>query len=441
MNIRQSDVIAALRRKRGRQHGPALARALIDRARSTNDPRQRDADASEALRLVIPHALTPEPPDAKREILETLRIAADIVRPELARILAGRDPMHDPPTSDIDIVISYYLAGILSQAGSVGERVLRKKRELEPVPNGGGLLPFHWYIEFLKSYSSVSPLFPYKGQRNEGGGYFLALGRRGCVIDPGHHFLDNFLSAGHAIDDIDAIVVTHHHDDHFADFVPLLSLLSRRSKSNRRRPIRLFLDRLTADCFASMIRRKKFIKECVVLEPQENQAFCICRGVSLTPLPTAHDVFGKRSGVGLCIDIHVGKRRLRIVITGDTAWNPIIAASYRLLSHHANCVLVAHVSTAWEDELTSLFVPRQSKRKRRSKPTIKPRYYPKHLAVHGLCSVIEILRPSRVVLSEIGEELDVPPNGLDYLCSLIAAHYGIACLVGMKDRSGERIVF
>jgi glyoxylase-like metal-dependent hydrolase (beta-lactamase superfamily II) len=52
-----------------------------------------------------------------------------------------------------------------------------------------------------------------------GGGYFLTLGGYGCVIDPGHHFLDNFFGKNHSIDDVNAIILTHFHNYHYG-FVP-----------------------------------------------------------------------------------------------------------------------------------------------------------------------------------------------------------------------------
>ena len=72
-----------------------------------------------------------------------------------------------------------------------------------------------------------------------GGGYFLALGDYGCVIDPGHHFLENFYKPPRTLADIDCVIVTHFHDDHYSNLPALLSLLYQRWKRDGRQVRRL----------------------------------------------------------------------------------------------------------------------------------------------------------------------------------------------------------
>jgi glyoxylase-like metal-dependent hydrolase (beta-lactamase superfamily II) len=51
-------------------------------------------------------------------------------------------------------------------------------------------------------------------KKSIGGGYYLRHDGYGIVIDPGYNFLQNFYEAGGRIFDIDAIVLTHAHNDH-----------------------------------------------------------------------------------------------------------------------------------------------------------------------------------------------------------------------------------
>lgn len=57
---------------------------------------------------------------------------------------------------------------------------------------------------------------------NTGGGYFIKYGDKGIVIDPGVSFLQNLLSKGIAINDVNYIIVTHPHITHSRDLEPLL---------------------------------------------------------------------------------------------------------------------------------------------------------------------------------------------------------------------------
>ena len=357
-------------------------------------------------------------------LLDLLRQAAVIADANLAAILADREftDGSDSPASH-KMLKSYYLGGAFTERGSVGQNVLRQKREIaELKPPDPAIFDGDWYIQFLKVYSSFTTLLPQSWNAcRAGGGYFLALGGYGCVIDPGHHFLNNFFKVGHQITDIDAIIVTHFHDDHMADLFPLLSLLHHSARSDR--PIALFLDRQTRAMFEPMLRTSTFIAEPRTLLPTSSETFNLCPGVRLTALPTKHNVHGDNCGVGVCLD--VARPAVRLVVTGDTGWCEAVETRYRELQCD-NCILVAHVSTVWPDELFSAFYTKTN------------HFYPKHLAIHGLSKAIEILRPSAVVLSEIGEEFDVD-DGLSYLCSLIKKYYSVGkCVVGsIKNDDGK----
>lgn len=64
-----------------------------------------------------------------------------------------------------------------------------------------------------------------------GGGYFVWIGGRGFVVDPGKNFVVRFAEAGRRLADIDAIVVTDAAWDYGADLEPLLEAFNRYRKA------------------------------------------------------------------------------------------------------------------------------------------------------------------------------------------------------------------
>jgi tetratricopeptide (TPR) repeat protein len=58
----------------------------------------------------------------------------------------------------------------------------------------------------------------------KGGGCFLSWEGKGIVIDPGFDYIENMYSEDLAIGDIDAIIITHAHNDHYTDLDSLLTL-------------------------------------------------------------------------------------------------------------------------------------------------------------------------------------------------------------------------
>lgn len=78
----------------------------------------------------------------------------------------------------------------------------------------------------LRRWQSLNPIIPHPGGRRlRGGGYYLLWRDKGIVIDPGYDFIQNFYDEGFSLEDIDAVVITHSHPDHDADFANLTSLV------------------------------------------------------------------------------------------------------------------------------------------------------------------------------------------------------------------------
>ena len=150
----------------------------------------------------------------------------------------------------------------------------------------------------------------------------------------------------------------------------------------------------------------------MVLKPRSSEPILLTDNISLRTLPTCHLVFGQHTGVGL--DFEIPARRRHLVITGDTAWNQIVRKAY-LRFRGCDVVLVAHVSSARPEEVVNtLTEPRE-------------KFYDKHLCVHGLCKIIETVRPQQLVLSEIGEEL---AGVVGELATLTERVYGVPTRIG-----------
>ena len=116
--------------------------------------------------------------------------------------------------------------------------------------------------------------------------------------------------------------------------------------------------------------------------------------------------------------ITIEYKKTQVFITGDTGWNNYLGETYiRKKKNNYHRLLVAHISSIFTDEIFSYL-------------NNNPEFYDKHLCIHGLKKTIEYLRPNRIILSEIGEELSPI---IENLKNMIYHTYGIECFVGQKD--------
>lgn len=357
-------------------------------------------------------------PAVRRRLVGLLSLLISVKDPECARLMSlDRRASTD---SSSDIVKAFYLGG--ANAGyTTAELVLRKKKRIEAdVPAGRTIGKGQYFLEFLKKYSSYTPLLRYSPEESVGGGYFFCLDDYGLVIDPGHHFLDNFYKRGRCIDDIDGIAVTHFHDDHFADLPSLLALIYQSGKTERlgNSNFDLFLDEKTYASFEPLFRTLKRLGKKVQLVVGEKSTTVrteLKDGVFLEPLPAKHAAIESGDSVGLLITVN--EKETQIFVTGDTGWNESIAKTYEEKTEYGRRILVAHVSTAYFPEIKGYLDG-------------TPKYYKKHLCIRGLANLIESLRPTKVILSEIGEEFG--PSIWD-LAKLVKNRYKVPCIVGYDN--------
>ena len=76
---------------------------------------------------------------------------------------------------------------------------------------------FFSFLSVLRKWNSYTPILPSEKGDNKGGGYFLYHRGKGIVIDPGFNFIENFYQEGFKVADIDAVLITHAHNDHTVD--------------------------------------------------------------------------------------------------------------------------------------------------------------------------------------------------------------------------------
>jgi len=100
-------------------------------------------------------------------------------------------------------------------------------------------------LYILRRYNSYTPILPRNNENSKGGGYFLIHNGRGIVIDPGYDFLENFFKNGYdkknndffRLNHINAIVITHAHNDHYGDFDSIQNMVyqyNKRIKLNKK---------------------------------------------------------------------------------------------------------------------------------------------------------------------------------------------------------------
>jgi len=397
-----------------------LGESAFESSRTAPLPEPLVKQAYDSLVRAFYHPTAAALPSYERHrLVDLLHRVAQHADPTLAAIMRNPDALPASRRAK-DVVATLYFGGACTGA-TLAERCLQARARLsEEFWRGRTITAHDCFIEFHKVYSSFTPLLDPGKASSLGGGYFAALSGYGCVIDPGHHFLDNFL-AKRSLDDIDGIVVTHFHDDHYADLPALLSLLYQRWRSTRRQ-VDILVDETTATMFrpiftwpavtASESRPKRsYLRSFHVLQPSD-RGRPLGRHARISCLPTVHPVFGENTGVGLVID--VAQVKTRLVITGDTGWQERMTKTYAALKQ-PGAVLVAHVSTVHPGEAVGALLGNDFG------------YYDKHLGVRGLCRVIEALEPSSVILSEIGEELE---TAITKLADFVQRVYPCRCLVG-----------
>jgi ribonuclease BN (tRNA processing enzyme) len=285
------------------------------------------------------------------------------------------------------------------------EIILKNQHQLTKDLNAPRLLDKKMGGEMLRTihkWNSSTPLFSHG--ISQGGGYLLTLRNprgelKSIALDPGYDFYDIFRDLGLSIADLDAIIMTHDHDDHTESVEGILSLLARYNDRNYEKNFKVI------DVFGSAGTLLKFHGLLSATTPDGGREINfkilvpgnVVEDIEGTPLL---DKYGCRikvkqahhkerwtsqeSSVGLLIETliqdHTGQQ-LKIGITGDTRFEIGIGREYKEAQ-----LLLINIGSIEKEEGQLL---------------------KQHL---GMCGCINLLKEARLgkpllaILTEFGEE-------------------------------------
>ncbi len=292
----------------------------------------------------------------------------------------------------------------------------------------------------LRKWNSFTPIIGSGFRSSKGGGYFFKVGNKGIVIDPGFNFIENFMLEGHKFIEIDAILITHAHNDHTADLDSLLTLLHKynddllgsyfeekkdsivdkvlesygysredlrtdpskkedvENKVNKRyseskKVITLYITSGTFKKFASFFALKKSINYKVIIIDAEITNTIEIDGLRINVIRASHDdIMSDNSSVGFCFEYG----EFALVYSGDTGILEIeeFYENLKTKLNNKKIALLANIGGFKDSE----------KMYYNGAPNKKEIFYKNHLGRLGVARLVEILSPSLCIISEFGEE-------------------------------------
>lgn len=206
-------------------------------------------------------------------------------------------------------------------------------------------------LRTIHKWNSASPLF--SQNISQGGGYFLTLKNsrgvtKGIAIDPGYDFFYIFRDLGLSIADIDAIIITHDHDDHTESVEGILSLLAKYNDHNEQKRSKVidifgsagvllkFHGLLSAtDLFGNREINFKLLVPGAEVTEIEGVSLKEKHGFTLSVTPAFHSErwTNQESSVGVVIHTNIkdikNGGKLKIGITGDTRYEVGLGREYK----------------------------------------------------------------------------------------------------------------
>lgn len=191
--------------------------------------------------------------------------------------------------------------------------------------------------------------------RKSTGGFFLRWNGKGIVINPGHHFLENFHQKGLHIKDIDYVIMTQDSPDSYADVKEIYDLNAQLNKvSTAPQIINYYVNPRAYQKLSQTLKphykheRNTLHRLEIFVDSPEVEKIELSDGISLSYFPITSPAFlhtsefkGEEqslaaSSLGICLDLASHHESLRLGYVSGGSWSP-------LLSHHlGNCdVLIA----------------------------------------------------------------------------------------------------
>jgi hypothetical protein len=258
------------------------------------------------------------------------------------------------------------------------------------------------YLHVLRGNGSFVPII-----EGSGGGYLLMHRGRGCVIDPGHGFIRNFLQQGYGFGDIHVIIITHGHDDHIMDLPGITSVIN---KARLGRTIRLYMDETSFQAFRGhyLLETPGLSLQCPLLKKGQHRQIFVDDAYSLhmDVYGTQHKVpirpsvktckCGKVNlvdGVGLRFRLGFpGKKNQFLVMPSDTSWNRSVKDQYLRLKK-CDVALLHMGSLERQEEWIE------------TEWHLNQHHFSQHMKLLGVIDFIRSVNPRFVLLGEKGAEL------------------------------------
>ena len=279
------------------------------------------------------------------------------------------------------------------------------------------------FLSVLRKWNSYTPIIPSEKGDNKGGGYFLYHCGKGFVIDPGFNFIENFYQEGFKVADIDAVLITHAHNDHTVDLESILTLIYKhndaiidsvkeemkgkngdieseiktRTKEHGKK-IDLFLNVGTFMKYSGWLNLKDSgeINNVTVLQPDTTYKLSKdYDGIVIHTIKAKHhEIIDNKYAIGFILNVGGTK----VGFTGDTGWDfendGRIANEF---SNHKPGLVIAHLGSIKSKEFKYVGAENEEERNKC--------FYTHHLGLLGMTKFLDTVKPDLTIISEFGEEL------------------------------------
>jgi len=279
------------------------------------------------------------------------------------------------------------------------------------------------FFLILRRWNSYTPIIPSRDadERSLGGGYYIRHNNIGVVIDPGLNFIENFSNAGLRMADINAIVITHSHNDHTADLESLLTMSHMFNEDKKRDEI--IRSKTGLDLYINICCLKKFSGFIDLNARYINNIRCITPGEDIClgdekflmrVLPAYHDeLLSNNYAVGLKFILQTSSEPIdkrSILLTSDTSLFPQKTESNGKQDSGSDITepeIWEKYGDLHENKKIDLMIVHLGsiKKKEFDDVQIGKRLYKNHLGMIGTVRIISVLLPKLAIISEFGEEL------------------------------------
>ncbi|MFH0810124.1 MAG: MBL fold metallo-hydrolase, partial [Pseudomonadota bacterium] len=280
-----------------------------------------------------------------------------------SNLLACKDDLPGPADDGITLKANHYKE-LIKRNFNKFERHLTAK-SLHPYDDSSGV-----HFLGLQRWNSFTPQLAF----SQGGGYLLYRTDDkhevdlGIAIDPGFDYVENLFKMGFTLSDIDIVIISHAHTDHYADFEAIVSLLAEMKKRfKRHRRIHLITTRAVYQRIEKTITNpfwNVYLRDTYLFEELDSLGFYhddeqgwsfsapnSAWGVKITAKRSYHDDHSYVSdSYGCIVDIKCSgyrdKNRIVFGYTGDTAWHPTVIKQY------SDCdVICMHMGSVYKDNV------------------------------------------------------------------------------------------